>query len=253
MRLAARSERSHRGAMMSRSALLAFAFFFCSGLASGGTTRTVVVSIAGMDCGGCATAIQDSVGSLPFVAKVSTSFVLQKACISLSGELDESAVATAVAGAEEGLGVGAFVDVPECPEGLRGELPDPWLGRAEGLDVRTISKGEAVDLKAALAEGKYTVIDFGARWCAPCHDVAAALAAGLAQHPDLAVRAVLIEGATAEESYRQPVIEQHLKYAPGIPFLLVYSPDGKVIHKGTDVAKALEVVDRHRARGKKGA
>jgi hypothetical protein len=49
--------------------------------------------------------------------------------------------------------------VTECPEGLRGKLPDPWDNRAEGLGVLIVSHGEEFALKAQLLDGKYTIID----------------------------------------------------------------------------------------------
>ena len=49
--------------------------------------------------------------------------------------------------------------------------PNPW-GDTDGLDVQVISHGEAVELEDHLVQGKFTVIDVGASWCAPCHDAA---------------------------------------------------------------------------------
>lgn len=209
--------------------------------------RTIVFSVTGMDCSGCATGIEYGVSGLNFVAAVHASYRLQKVCVELSGELIEDSLAMAIANVEEGLGLGAIHTVPACPEGLRGELPDPWEGRAPALDVKTVSRGEEFALDTVAVRGKYTVVDFGARWCEPCHAVADTFAAALAVAPDLAVRAVLLEGRTAEESYKQPVVKQHLQYAPGIPFLIVYTPDGKVLHKGVDAEKALGAIDKHRA------
>jgi len=208
--------------------------------------QSVVVELSGMDCAGCNKGVSAALNELPFLDGVHASFVAQGACGELVGELDEASVQAAIEGTGKTFVKLALLD--ECPTELRGRLPDPWEHRSEGLDVVTISHGERVDLEPAKVAGKYTIVDFGAAWCGPCHDAADVLAAYLRAHPDVAVRAVDLGGQTAEESYAAPVVAQHLEYVDGIPWLVVYGPDGKPLHKSNSVDKAVAAIDKHRDR-----
>ncbi len=67
-------------------------------------------------------------------------------------------------------------------------------------------------------------------------------------HGDVAVRAVELAGETAQVSYEQPVVAQHLAYVTGIPWMVVYAPDGKVISKTQSVDKTLAAIDKHRVK-----
>jgi thiol-disulfide isomerase/thioredoxin/copper chaperone CopZ len=212
--------------------------------------RFLVVRVDGMDCAGCNKTVGEALEKLPFLQGVHASFAAPGACGTLTGPVDEAALASALTGTA--YTVGSIEVVSSCPEGLRGTLPQPWDGKTDGLDVATISHGEPVDLAPHLAAGKYTVIDFGASWCGPCHEAADAIAAYLAEHDDVAVRAIELAGATAQESYEQPVVAQHLTYVSGIPWLLVYAPDGKIISKSQSVSKTLSAVDKHRAKQGRG-
>lgn len=208
----------------------------------------VLVRIDGMTCAGCNRGVSKALSALPVVSSVEASFSEGAACAELSGPVDEAEVRRAVTGA--GYTVTAVEPVDRCPEGLRGMLQDPWSGKTDGLDFVQISSGEEVDVAAHLAPGKYTVIDYGASWCGPCHTAADQLAEYLRAHDDVAVRVVHLGGETAEESYAQPVVAQHLQYVKGIPWLVVYRPDGKVLIRGQSVDKAVAAIDRHRGKSR---
>jgi len=124
------------------------------------------------------------------------------------------------------------------PAGRCAAAVDPWAAAA-GLDFAVVSRGEAVSLKQAAVPGKVTILDFGAQWCAPCHVMAAGLSAALATRPQLAVRAVLLPGDNAVESFASPVSKQHLTYAPGLPFVVVMNPKGRVVYQGSELTEAL--------------
>ncbi len=208
----------------------------------------VLVRIDGMTCAGCNQGVSKALSALPAVSSVEASFAEGAACAELTGPVEEAEVRRAVTGA--GYTVTTVEPVDRCPEGLRGKLKDPWRGKTDGLDVVQISSGEEVDVAAYLAVGMYTVIDYGASWCGPCHTAADQLAEYLRAHDDVAVRVVHLGGETADDSYAQPVVAQHLRYVKGIPWLVVHAPDGKVLIRGQSVDKAISAIDRHRGKSR---
>ncbi|MCB9761503.1 MAG: hypothetical protein H6739_16790 [Alphaproteobacteria bacterium] len=125
-------------------------------------------------------------------------------------------------------------------------FPDPWLG-SEGLDVVQVSSGEAVTLSDHLIPGRFTIFDFGAAWCAPCHDAAHTLKGYLAVHPDVAVRAISLEGDPWDTA-ALPAAQEHLPGRGRIPYFIVFDPSGQRIYQGHRVNRALRRVDRRRQR-----
>jgi len=122
--------------------------------------------------------------------------------------------------------------------------PGPWDVPLDGLDVEVISHGEAVDPLEHLAEGKFTVLDVGAAWCAPCHVAAGALRDYLGEHDDVAVRAVDLPGDPSQIG--SSAAAELLGGREMIPYLVVYGPDGRVVYKGHRVERALRRIDRKR-------
>ena len=206
----------------------------------------VVVHIDGMVCNGCQQSVSAALGSLPFVESTTASFAVGGACLDLSAEGDTDRIREAVAGL--GYTVTATETVETCPAQLRkGHQVDPW-DETGGHDVVVISRGPEVDLEDHLAAGKFTVIDFGAPWCGPCHTTAATLRAYMDEHDDVAVRVVTLDAADPRDSYALPVVEQHLKFVAGIPYFLVYAPSGKTLYKGSEVDDAIAAIDKKRSR-----
>lgn len=111
-----------------------------------------------------------------------------------------------------------------------GAPPDPALkplpeSVRSSLDIRTISHGEAVDLKEHLARGKVTVVEFYADWCTPCHLLSPRLEHMIHDLPGVALRVVDIS------DWETPAARQATQeYAmPGLPYVRVYAPDGKFL------------------------
>ncbi|HEY3174317.1 MAG TPA: thioredoxin family protein [Candidatus Polarisedimenticolia bacterium] len=94
-------------------------------------------------------------------------------------------------------------------------------------DVVVVSRGERVDLEAQAVAGKYTIYDFYADWCAPCRSLDVRLRELASRHDNVAVRKIDIIDWTT------PVVAQH--GVEGLPFMILYGPDGKRLAAGEDV------------------
>ena len=223
--------------------LLALFVLLLPGLAHAGS---VLVKVSGMDCAGCSGKLGDALEGLDFVDGAKASFTEQAVCGPLTGALDEAAVTSAIG--TTGLTLVSITAVDTCPEALRAPPAEPWDKHQDGLDVQTISHGEEVDLAAHRADGKYTIFDFGAWWCAPCHEAAGVLAAHMREHDDVAVRAIELGGENPAASYEHPAVAQHLANAPGLPWMVVMAPDGKVLKRHQSAEKILAAIDKHRKR-----
>ena len=121
---------------------------------------------------------------------------------------------------------------------------DPWA-KTDGHDVQVISDGFEFEIKEHLVEGKFTIFDFGASWCGPCHAAAQRFKAAMTTHSDIAVRAISL-GDDPSLSFEHPVVQQHMSFANGLPWFILYSPSGKRIYQGGDVDALLKAVDRKR-------
>lgn len=201
-----------------------------------------LATVSGMDDPCCAQKVVTALQSVPTVTSVAAAFEKNQACLVASGPITEAALGTALTSA--GYQLVSLAEVKVCPEGLRPAV-DPWEA-AKGLDVVTISHGERVDLKPVT--GKFTVFDFGAPWCAPCHTGAAQLITYMGSKTDVAARVIWLDGADAKATFALPVVAQHLAFAEGLPWYKVLGTDGKKLYEGSDPTAAIAAVDRKRAR-----
>ena len=209
-------------------------------------SQRYVLDIPGMTCTGCSSTVREALLSSKGITSAVVSHLEGKACVETGLTFDSDVVAASLAAADYKMT--AHVAVKTCPKSLSGKLLDPWEERATGLNVMTVSNGEEFDLKLQLVADSYTIIDFGAPWCEPCHDAAEQLVAYLTGHTDVAVRAVNLGGQDPSESYQQPVVAQHLQYVKGVPWFIIYAPNGKVLYRGMQVDKATLAIDKHRKR-----
>ena len=135
--------------------------------------KPVVVDISGMSCSGCELKLTDALVELEAVDGAIVRFAASGACLQLSAPAEAEELRSTIT--ELGYTVSRLEAVDACPRELRADYrPDPW-DDPEGTDARIISHGEAVDLEAHLVPEHYTIVDFGAPWCGPCHTSAKAL------------------------------------------------------------------------------
>jgi thiol-disulfide isomerase/thioredoxin len=203
---------------------------------------SLLIHVSGLDDACCA---QKVAVALRAVESVQGVYVATdgRACVTSTVAVRPEGVKAALTAA--GYSATTLEAVDQCPAGLSAPAGDPWTG-IDDLDAKVISRGEVADLAAFAAAGKFTVYDFGADWCAPCHTTAATLQAYLRTHEDVAVRAVLLGGTDAKSSFAAPIVKQHLQFAAGLPHLIVRSAAGKTVYEGSDIAAALAAIDKKR-------
>jgi thiol-disulfide isomerase/thioredoxin len=117
------------------------------------------------------------------------------------------------------LGYGAYLATGESPEVILGG------------DVEFASKGEAFDVRDHLAEGKYTIFDFYADWCASCRVLDPQLRRLAADRDDVAVRKVDIVDWTSA------VVKQY--QVTSLPHVQVYDPNGQLVAEGPTAFQAI--------------
>lgn len=103
-----------------------------------------------------------------------------------------------------------------------------------GADVAHLSRaGEDVAALAAHAvAGKVTIFDFYADWCVPCRKIDAHVFSLMAKRADLAVRKLNVV------SWESPLSRHHLADVSGLPYVVVYGRDQKLVRAiaGLDIA-----------------
>ena len=214
------------------------------GTAFAGSQPYVILDIQGMTCASCEKGITGMVTRLDAVDGVeSISHEAGRACLKMEGEWDGDAVKKVVE--EMGYTVTRVQGVERCEDAPKAAAWAPWA-KPGALDVKVVSRGEIVDLTAHRVAEHYTIFDFAAPWCAPCKIAEETLSLYLLAHDDVAVRAVILEGADFNVSTDQPIFMAELKDATGIPYFKVVSPKGEMIFQGVDVKAALKAIEADR-------
>ena len=111
---------------------------------------------------------------------------------------------------------------------------EPLPELSKDADLKWLSKnGEDVeDLKPHLVAGKITIFDFYADWCAACRKIDGYIYARLANGDRrIAYRKLNVV------DWDSPLAQRYLKTVPSLPWLVIYSPNGKQLNTmhGADV------------------
>lgn len=152
----------------------------------------------------------------------------------------------------DAVGYAAFVkQVAEARKTAKGmAYPD--------VTLRTVD-GKAVKLSALVKAGQYTLLDFWASWCGPCRASIPLIKEMHARHPELNIVSISCDRslkdwdeAMREEKmswqqaalpqdkqlYRAAAAAYHIQF---IPYLIVISPDGKVVKASNDAKEIVRM------------
>ncbi len=152
----------------------------------------------------------------------------------------------------DAVGYAAFVkQVAEARKTAKGmAYPD--------VTLRTVD-GKAVKLSALVKVGQYTLLDFWASWCGPCRASIPLIKEMHARHPELNIVSISCDRslkdwdeAMREEKmswqqaalpqdkqlYRAAATAYQVQY---IPYLIVISPDGKVVKASNDAKEIVRM------------
>lgn len=96
---------------------------------------------------------------------------------------------------------------------------------AAKLDVEVIAHGEAVDESRHLVKGKYTIFDYYADWCGPCHVLDRHLKALAHENPKVGIRKIDIVDWNSEAAKKATKDFQ----MAGLPYVRIYDPEGRFL------------------------
>lgn len=99
----------------------------------------------------------------------------------------------------------------------------------ETADIADLTDEQALEgLAAHAVDGKVTVFDFHAAWCAACFNLERDLRGRLQTDGNLAVRRIDV-GA-----WEGPVVDRYLSDVARLPFVVVVGPDGRIVEELSD-------------------
>ncbi len=198
----------------------------CVAREDAGETRTTVLSLEGLDSADPGVALAGRLRARRGV--VGARFDLGRAELAVTARPSVDVVGEARALADPdyrvhpGAGRGSYV---------------AWTRPPSGVDARAVvENGEDVpDLAALATPGKRTVVELGARWCAPCRDLDAHVLGLLVVRGDLAYRKLEIG------DWDTPLARHYLPRGASLPYVIVL--DGSGARLGTLSGLQLDRLD----------
>lgn len=200
-----------------------------------GLTAAEVVSfefeVAGMSCSQCAATATEALKKVSGVIRAEVDFDSRTARVVARDEVTREQLRAAIA--ETGFEA-RFPD---------DRVPGPLTAaERKGLDIAVASRGERVDLDRHLAHDKFTIVDFWAEWCGPCHLLT----------PELERMVLESDGRIALRTvdlvkWDSPVATQATDEfrMEGLPYVRVYAPGGRFVGAvvGNHPDKVRELID----------
>lgn len=186
-------------------------------------------TIAGLACDGCAATATEALRKMPGVTEATVTFATRGARVESKRRIEPAEFRAALA---------KFGYEARFPK----DLVVPPLTPAERalLDIKVASNGEAFDVRKHLARGKYTIYDFWAEWCGPCHVLTPKIERLVQESSNVALRTIDLE------NWDSPAGKQATKEfkVPGLPYVRVYGPDGRFVGDvvGNDIEKIKKLV-----------
>jgi thiol-disulfide isomerase/thioredoxin/copper chaperone CopZ len=195
-------------------------------------TRTLVLSLQGIDAGGCFRRIDAELKKVRGVKATAYDTRTVEVRVVATPRVEAPTLLAAVerAGylAIAGPGSGRWM---------------PPAGFPEGSDVGIVSEAGAdvPSLDSLAVPGKVTLVDFYADWCGPCRMIDRHLLEVLHTRSDLAVRKINIVNWSSE------VVKRRFAKIDGIPYMIVYGKKGAQV--GSLVGYRPQDLDQYIERG----
>ena len=188
-------------------------------------TQTTVISIQDLDCSSCGEEIAEGLMKEAGVEKVS--WDRNKAELVVLGASDVDVLALARKHKPEGE---SFTLVLGAGQGSYLPFEQPKAT----ADVQEVGKpGEDIADVATLAvPGKFTIVDFAAKWCGPCRELDAHIVEIAEKRGDIAYRKLDIV------DWDSPLAMRYMKDARELPYVMVFAPDGRRVDAITGIDKA---------------
>ncbi len=199
------------GALVMGLALTLPAVTGCKSTGIPDNAKTTVVSMHNLDCADCGEQLARDLIAQEGVYK--TAFDRGKAEVRVIADpqVDVFALAQSKKPSEEewqlveGAGRGGYL---------------PWKAAPTGTDVLELNANGAdvPDIQAHLVAGKFTIVDFSAKWCEPCRALDEHVLALLSARPDVAYRKLDVG------DWDTPLAARYLDGVTSLPYVLVYDP-----------------------------